>query len=106
MVLRVGERQGLGRLGDQADEALAGAHGGEMDGFAIETFGGEEFEPAVGAQHIDRADLRHHVGGDLDHDLVEAFLRADRLRHDLAESAQQQSRSAERAKHGYFLRGP
>ena len=77
-----------------------------MDGFAVETFGGEEFEPAVGAQHIDRADFRDHVGGDMDDDLVEAFLRADRLRHDFAKAAQQQTRSAERAKHGYFLLGP
>src|SRR5262249_55468109 len=32
--------------------------------------------------------------------LVEALLRADRLRHDLAEAAQQHARTAERATHG------
>ena len=50
-------------------------HGGEVDGLALQALGGVEFEPAVGVQHIDRADLGHHVGGDLDDDLVEARLR-------------------------------
>ena len=90
MMLRVGERQRLGRLGDQADEAFAGAHRGEVDRFAVQAFGRVELEPAVGAQHIDRADLRDHVGGDVDDDLVEPRLRADRLRHDFAKPAQQQ----------------
>ena len=72
MALGVGERQRLGRRGDQADEALAGAHGGEVDGLAVQAFGGEELERAVAAHHVDGADLRHHVGGDQDHDLVEA----------------------------------
>ena len=70
-----------------------------MDGFAVQALGGEELERAVGAQHIDRADLRHHVGGDQDHDLVEPRLRADRLRHDLAEAAQQDARTAGSARH-------
>ena len=71
-----------------------------MDGVAVEALGGVKLERAVDAQHVDRADLRHHVGGDQHHDLVEAFLRADRLRHDFAEPAQQHARTAERATHG------
>ncbi len=94
MRLRVGQRQRLGRFGDQADEAFARAHGGEMDRLAVQAFGREELEPAVGAQHIDRADLGHHIGGDMNDDLVEPRLRADRLRHDFAQPAQQQTRSA------------
>ena len=106
MGLRVGERERLGRLGDQADEAFAGAHRGQMDGLAVQAFGGEELERAVGAQHIDRADLGHHIGGDMDDDLVEPRLRADRLRHDFAEPAQQQTRSAEGAIHVVVLSRP
>ena len=94
MALGVRESQGLGRRGDQADEALAGAHGGEVDGFAVEALGGKKLEHAVAAHHIDGADLRHHVGGDENHDLVETILRSDRLRHDLAEAAQQKARTA------------
>ena len=77
-----------------------------MDGLAVQAFGGKEFEPAVGAQHIDRADLGHHIGGDVDDDLVEPRLGADRLRHDLAQPAQQQTRSAESAIHVIILSRP
>ena len=42
----------------------------------------------------------------MDNDLVEAGLRADRLRHDFAKAAQQQTGTAERAKHGRFLFSP
>ena len=106
MRLRVGEGERLGRLGDQADEAFAGAHGGEMDGLAVQALGRVEFETPVGAQHIDGADLGHHVGGDMHDDLVEPRLRADRLRHNLAQPAQQQTRSAEGAIHVIILSRP
>ena len=62
--LGVGQRERLGRRGDEADEALARGHRREVDGGAVEAFGGEQFERAVGAHHVDGADLRHHVGGD------------------------------------------
>ena len=71
-----------------------------MDGVAVEALGGVEFKRGVDAQHVDRAHLRHHVGGNQHHDLVKAFLRADRLRHHLAKSAQQDTRTAQRAAHG------
>ncbi len=73
--------------GDEADEAFLGAQHGQMDGVAVQAFGGVQFQRAVDAQHIDGAHLRHHVGGDQDDDLVETLLRADRLRHHLAEAA-------------------
>jgi hypothetical protein len=55
-----------------------------VHGGAVETFGGVELEGVVNAQHIDRADLGHHVGGDQHHDLVQSFLGADLLRHGFA----------------------
>ncbi len=70
-----------------------------MHGVAIEALGGVEFQGGIDAQHIDGADLRNHVGGDQHHNLVQAFLRADRLRHHFAKPAQQHARTAERASH-------
>ena len=98
MMLGIGERQRLGRLGDQADKALALAHCREVDGLAVEAFGGEKFKPPVGAQNIDRADLGHHVRGDEDDDLVQPILRADLLGHDLAQPPQQLPRTARRCR--------
>ena len=100
MRLRVRQIDGARLARDQSDQALVGAHHGTVHGVAIEALGGVKFEGGIDAQHIDGADLRNHVGGDQHHDLVEAFLRADRLRHDFAESAQQHARTAERATHG------
>ena len=92
--------EGLNR--DAVHRTVLSAHEGLVglvDGFALEAFGGVQFERAVDAQDVDGADLRHHVGGDQHHDLVEAVLRADRLRHHLAKPAQQHARTAERATH-------
>src|SRR3954454_13174353 len=76
-----------------------GAQHGLVDRGAIETFGGIEFQRVVDPQHIGRADLRHHVGGDQHHDLVEAFLSADLLRHHFAEPSQQDAGATRRAPH-------
>ena len=97
MVLGVGQRQRLGARGDEADKALARPHGRQVDGLAIEALGGEQLHRAVGPHDIERAHLGHHVGGDEHDDAVQARLRGDRLRHDLAEPPQQQTRSARRA---------
>ena len=97
MMLRVGQRQRFGAGRDKADKALARPHGRQMDGFTVEALGGEQLHGAVGAHDIERADLRHHVGGDEDDDAVEARLSGDGLRHDLAKPPQQQTRSARRA---------
>ncbi len=102
--LRFREVDRVGFAGDQADQAFVGAQHGLVHGFRLEAFGGVKLERAVDAQHVDGADLRHHVGGDQHHDLVEAFLRADRLRHHFAKPAQQHARTAERATHGVILR--
>ena len=100
MVLRVGERQAFRRLRDQPDQALVGAHRGQVHRLAVQPLGGVEFELGIGAQHVDRAHLGDHVGGDVHHDAVEARLGADRLRHHLAEPAEQQTGSAVGALHG------
>ena len=99
MRLRVGKVDGARLARDQTDQALVGAHHRAVHRVAIEALGGIEFERGIDAQHINGADLRNHVGGDQHHDLVKAFLRADRLRHNFAKPAQQHARTAERATH-------
>ena len=66
---------------------------GQVDGARVEALGGVEFEHAVGAQHVERADLGDHVLRDLAHDPVEPLLRLERLRHELAEPLQQYARA-------------
>ena len=104
VVLRFRQVDRIGLAGDQADQAFVRPQHGLVDGLALEAFGGVKLERAVDAQHVDGADLRHHVGGDQHHDLVQAFLRADRLRHHLAKPAQQHARTAERATHDVIPR--
>ena len=103
MVLRVREVDRIRLAGDQADQAFVGAQHRLVHRRLVQAFGGVELERAVHAQHVDGADLRHHVGGDQHHDLVQALLRADRLRHHLAKPAQQHARTAERATHDVSL---
>ena len=103
MMLRVGQVERLRVAGDQADEALVLAQHGDVHRLGVEALGGVQLERAVDPQHVERADFRHHVGGDQHHDLVEAILRADRLRHDLAKPAQQHARTAARTSHDEVL---
>jgi len=84
MRLRIGEVEGLGRRRDRADEALAHLQLREMDGLFFQAFGGVKFKDAIGAQHIDRANLGNHVAGNLADNPVKALLRLQRLRHQLA----------------------
>ncbi len=100
MGLGVGQVDGVRFAGDQADQAFVRAQHGLVDRLPVEAFGRVELERGVDAQHVDGANLRHHVGSDQHHDLVEAVLRADRLRHDLAKPAQQYARTSQRAAHG------
>jgi hypothetical protein len=99
VVLRVRQIDRIGLARHQADQAFVGLQHGLVDGFVLEALGGVQFQGSVHAQHVDRANLRHHVGGDQDDHLVEAILRADRLRHNFAETAQQHARTAKRATH-------
>jgi hypothetical protein len=96
------QRRGFGR--DQADQALPDPEGDAMDRLALEALGGVELEDAIRAQDIGRADFRDHIGRDLLDDLVEADLRADRLRHDLAEATEEHARPGEWRPHGRLFR--
>jgi hypothetical protein len=62
MALGVGEVERLRAGGDGADQTLAQPQLRVVDGFLVQALGGVEFEHAVGAQHIDRADFGDHVG--------------------------------------------
>src|SRR5215470_16945855 len=106
MRLRIRQVDRTCLTGHQADQALVGSHYRAVHGVAIEAFGCIQFERRIDAQHIDGADLRNHVGGDQHHDLVKAFLRADRLRHDFAKATQQHARTTKRATHGVRSLGP
>jgi len=106
MRLRIRQVDRARLAGHQADQPFVGPHHGAVHGVAIEAFGGIQFEGGIDAQHIDGADLRNHVGGDQHHDLVKAFLRADRLRHDFAKPTQQHARTTKRATHGVRSLGP
>ncbi len=99
MALRVGKIERRRLAGDEADKTFVRGQHGAVDGVAVKAFGGVEFEGVVDAQHVDRADLRHHVGGDQHHDLVKAFLSADLLRHGFAEPSQQDAGASRRAPH-------
>ena len=59
-----------------------------MDGFALQTFGREEFERVIGPHHIEGAHFRDHIGRDHHHDFIKARLCTDRFRHNFAETAQ------------------
>ena len=91
------KRRGLAR--HQADQALMRAQDGSVHRVAVEAFGGVEFQRIVDAQHIGRAHLGHHVGGDQHHDLVQPFLGRDLLRHGFAEPSQQDAGASRRAPH-------
>ena len=92
VVLRVGqvERPGVG--GDIADQPLADAQAGLVHRRRLQSLGGEQFQDLAGALHVDRAHLGHHVGGDDDDDLIQAYLGGAGARHDVAHPRQQASR--------------
>ena len=93
MGLRVGEIEELSLCRDGADEAFADLQFRQVDGFALQTFGGIEFQHLAGTHHIDGAYFRDHVGRDQHDDLVEPFLCCLRLRHDLAEPSEKNTRA-------------
>ena len=99
MVLRVRQIDRIGLACNQADKPFVRSQHRLVHRRLVEAFRGVERKRAVHAQNVDRAHLRHHVGGDQHHNLIQAILRADRLRHDLAKPAQQHARTAERATH-------
>jgi hypothetical protein len=79
------------------------AQHGSVHRVAIETFGGVKLKRIVDAQYIDRADLRHHVGGNQHYDLVQSFLGRDLLRHGFAKPSQQDAGASRRASHCFQI---
>ncbi len=75
--MRLGVRQAdrRGRARHLADQALAGAQAGVVDGLGIQTLGGEQLQLARGAPQINGADLGHHGAGDDPHHHVQPVLR-------------------------------
>ena len=101
MALCVVEVERRRLAGDKADQALMRAQHGAVHGVAIKALGGVEFERIVDPQDVDRAHLRHHVGGDQHHDLVQTFLGGDLLRHGFAKPSQQDAGTSRRASHHF-----
>ena len=99
MRLRIGEIERPCMLGNVADQAFADLQPRVVDGRRLQAFGGREFEFALPVDQIDRADFGDHVGSDQHDDLVEPLLRALRLRHDFAQPAEQNARTADGARH-------
>ena len=99
VALRVVQIERRGFAGDEADQALMRAQHGAVHGVAVEAFGGVELEGVIDAQHIDRADLGHHIGRDQHHDLVQPLLGRDLLRHGFAKPSQQDAGASRRAPH-------
>ena len=99
VALRVREVERARLAGDQADEALMRVQHRSVHRVAVQTFGGVEFERVIDAQHVTGADLGHHVGRDQHHDLVQALLGRDLLRHGFAEPSQQDAGASRRAPH-------
>ncbi len=95
MGLRVGQRERPRVRGDVADQALADPQPGAVHGLGIQALGGEQLEHLAGAQHVDRADLGHHLVGDQAHDLAEGFLGRTATRHRVPEPLEEHSRSGQ-----------
>ena len=87
MGLRIGERQGPRRRGDDADETFADAQPRAVHGFRAQALGREQLQHLARAHDVDRADLRHHLAGDDADDVIEALLRRARAGHDIAQPA-------------------
>jgi len=66
---------------------------------AVQASAQVQLQHAAAAHVLGGAPHRHHVGSDLGDDPVELLLRVDRLRHDLAEAAQENARATESASH-------
>ncbi len=105
MLLRIGKIEWACTGGNRANEALAETQLRQVHGVLVETFGGVELKHGIGAQHVKRADFRHHVGGDVAHDTVKSILRFQRLLHELAEPFQQNARADGRLTHRGFSKG-
>ena len=92
MVLRVGQVERPGVVGDVADQAFADTQAGLVHRRRLQSLGGEQFQDFAGALDVDRAHFGHHIGSDDDDDLVQTFLGCAGARHDVAHPRQQAAR--------------
>ena len=72
--LRIRQADRLGEARDLADQTLAGAQARIVNGFGVQTLGGEQFKLARCPSQIDGADLGHHGAGDNAHHHVQPLL--------------------------------
>src|SRR5262249_50813293 len=93
--LRVGEGERSCSRRYHPDEPLADPQSCPMYRFRSEPLGREEFQNLSRAHHVSRADLCHHLGSDNPNDAVEPLLRGARVRHNIAETAQEAAGSTD-----------
>ena len=94
MVGRVGDVERLGRLGDQADKALADLQPRPVHRARVEALGGEQFVHGA-ARKVNGADVRNHGRGHHGDEAVQALLRLAAVLHDLPQFAQENARPAD-----------
>ena len=99
MRLRIGEIERPGMCGDVADKAFADLQPGFVNRGMLQTLGSKKLKLLRRPHQIDRTHFGDHVGRDQDDDLVEPLLRRLRLRHDLAQPAEQDAGTANGARH-------
>ena len=85
----VRQADGGGGARHLADQTLAGAQAGGVNGCRAQALGGEQFKLARGAAQIDRTDLGHHRLGDDANDGVEPVLGRGRAGHGFANLAKE-----------------
>ena len=99
MRLRIGEIEWARMSGDVADETFADLEARRVNGGRFQALGCGKFKLPRTVHQIDGAHFRHHVGSDQHDNLVEPLLRAFRLRHDLAQTTEQNARTTDGARH-------
>ncbi len=99
MLRRVLQAERFRLVGDQAHKAFTQTQRGDVNGIALEAMGGEKFQRAIVAQHIERAHIGPHIVGDQIDDLVQPVLAGQRFGHGFAQLAQEHPRSTNRCHH-------
>ena len=87
--LGIGQGQRPGAGGNIADQALAQAQSGLVNGRRLQALGGEQLEHVAGTADVNRTHLGHHVAGDDGGELVQPLLRGSGAGHDVAHARQQ-----------------
>ena len=88
MRLRVLKGEGQCMGGDFTDQALADPQPRLVYRVLAQALGGEQFEHIAGTAQIDGTDFGDHFESDHPDDLIQAFLRRPRRRHDGSDPAE------------------